>query len=175
MNMRKLQMAAAALSCVGMLTAPVASAAPAGQLPRPADVALNADGALSGQLVTSQGAAIASAPVVIMQNGREITRITTDANGNFQLADLRGGVYEVAAPGHLAQYRVWAPGTAPPAASKGLMVVSGDTAVLGQTGGAGGALGKVTAWIAEHPLMTAGIVAAAVAIPLAVDDDDNAS
>ncbi|MEQ8211468.1 MAG: carboxypeptidase-like regulatory domain-containing protein [Lacipirellulaceae bacterium] len=167
----KIQFAAAAVACASMLISPIAMAAPAAKQARPSDIALRDGGVLVGQIMTPQGTAVASAPVSIQKNGREIIRVATNAKGEFTVAHLKGGVYQVAAPGHQGSYRLWAPKTAPPAASTGLMAVAGDQAVLGNHGA--GPFATVTNWVATHPIMTAGIVAAAVAIPLAVDDDDD--
>ena len=173
----RFQSLAATVSCIGMLLSPVATATPLDQSAAPADVALSADGVLVGQVVNAQGAALHQVPVSIAQDGREVIRVVTDAKGEFAVRGLRGGVYQITTPGRQGTYRVWAPRTAPPAASKGLLAVAGDDAVLGQyaPAAAGGAMGAVTGWIAAHPLMTAGIIATAIAVPLAIDDDDDAS
>ncbi|QDS99819.1 carboxypeptidase-like regulatory domain-containing protein [Adhaeretor mobilis] len=179
-----LQFVAAAFACAGMLVSP-ALAAPVAKQAAPSDIALRDGGVLVGQLTTPQGTALEAAPVSIQQNGRELIRVATNDKGEFTVAGLKGGVYQVAAPGHQGIYRMWAPRTAPPAASTGLMAVAGDQAILGQyasdcapacgTCASTGPFASVTGWISQHPIMTAGIVAAAIAIPLAIDDDDDAS
>jgi hypothetical protein len=69
-------------------------------------------------------------------------------------------------------YRLWAEQTAPPAANDGVLVVHGDDAVRGNSCNpcGGGLLG-----VLANPWVLAAIVAAAIAIPLALDDDDDAS
>ncbi len=59
-------------------------------------------------------------------------------------------------------YRLWAPETAPPAAGKSALIVSDATAVRGQAT----RLGQFLA----NPLVIAGIVATAVAVPVAVHE-----
>ncbi|MCA9234375.1 MAG: carboxypeptidase regulatory-like domain-containing protein [Planctomycetales bacterium] len=182
MKVRQLQGLAAAAACMCMLAAP-ALAAPTGQAAaHPSDVALAAGGELVGQLVDAQGAPLANAPVSIQSQGREVVQATTDAQGQFRITGLKGGVYEIVAPGHYQAYRFWAPRTAPPAATAGvLMVADGDLARAQYGAGAPcapckpGPFGTAMGWVAQHPLLTAGIVAAAIAIPLAIDDDDPAS
>jgi len=179
-----LQFVAAAFACAGMLVSP-AMAAPVAKQAAPSDIALRDGGVLVGQLTSPQGTALEAAPVSIQQNGRELIRVATNDKGEFTVAGLKGGVYQVAAPGHQGVYRLWAPRTAPPAASNGLMAVAGNQAILGQcgpcgsgscgTGCAPGPFAGITGWVSQHPIMTAGIIAAAVAIPLAIDDDDDAS
>ncbi len=181
---------AVALSCVGMLTSPVAgavvpvvSASLVAQAP--GDVALHTGGVLVGQLLDAQGVGVAAASVTVQKGGQEIARVITSKDGKFAVAGLKGGVHLVSTPGQQGVYRLWAPRTAPPAARKGLMLVSNTDVVRGQCGcgapvcgsacGAGGGAGGggVGNWIATHPIITAGAIAAAVAIPLALDDDDS--
>ena len=111
--------------------------------------------------------------LALFKNGKEIARLETDQRGRFAVNGLKGGVYQVATVGQQGVYRMWAPRTAPPVAKKGLILVSGDV-VRGQGYGPGpsGPFSTVTGWISQHPLMTAGIIATAIAIPLAIDDDD---
>ncbi len=183
MKVRKLQLLAVTLSCVGMLTSPLAMAAPPNAMPK--DVVLHDGGVLLGQIVDSQGGALIDAPVVLMSGTKEIARAQTDRGGKFSVAGLKGGVYEVASPGHRGLYRLWAPQTAPPAAQQGLMLVTANDFVRGQDCGCGvvdcggacgagyhqGPLRRAAVWMANHPVITAGAIAAAIAIPLAVDDD----
>jgi|GEM_PF-635641 len=144
------------------------------QVPAPRDVVLEGQGVLRGQIVNAQGLAVVNTPVSLQTGGKEVARVLTDKTGNFQAAGLKGGVYQVASNGHQGVYRLWAPRTAPPAATQGLRIVSQPADVVrGQLGPGGGPFATVGQWIAEHPIMTAGAVAAAVAIPIAIDDDDD--
>jgi hypothetical protein len=81
-------------------------------------------------------------------------------------------------------YRAWAPRTAPPSANRAILAVAREDSVRGQyappiaAAPAGpGPFGKTMNWISDHPLITAGIVATAIAVPVAIaaDDDDPAS
>jgi hypothetical protein len=141
------------------------------------DVALQANGVLVGQLTDSQGQPLANVPVSVVTNGKEIARCQTSPTGVFQAADMHGGVVQIVAANNARVCRLWAPGSAPPAAQQGVLMVAGDV-VRGQcdavgcgscVGGHGGGLLGV---MLDRPLVTAGIIGAAVAIPLAVDDDD---
>lgn len=146
------------------------------------DVALQANGVLVGQLTDSQGQPLANVPVSVVTNGKEIARCQTSPTGAFQAADLRGGVVQIVAGNTSRTCRLWAPETAPPAAQQGVLMVSQGDVVRGQccgapvtcgscVGGRGGLLGVML----DHPLVTAGVVGAAVAIPLAVGDDNPAT
>ena len=140
----------------------------------PQDVILGEGGLLSGQLLNEQGAVMPLSPVSLQANGKELARLTTDKNGQFHVKGLRGGVYQVASVGHQGVYRFWAPKTAPPAAQKQLTLVSHNDVVRGQfTAPPGNPFSSIGQFIAEHPIMTAGAVASAIAIPLALDDDDD--
>ncbi len=196
MNRKWICAVMAVLSCMGML-APPSLAAVAEAAVR--DVALHEGGVLLGQVVDAQGAAKVAVPVSVVLTGKEIARVKTDAAGKFAVPNLRGGVYEINSAGHRGVYRLWSPQTAPPAAGKGLMLVSESDLVRGQDCGSGvpgcgdgcstGSNGRadgygraggyrrggVFGWMADHPIITAGSIAAAIAIPLAVDDDDPSS
>lgn len=162
-------------------TAPAAVAAPkvVATMPvvqTPRDVVLQENGVLLGRIVDAQGVAVAKAPVSLQTGGKEVKRVVTDEAGRFQAQGLKGGVYQVASTGHQGNYRLWAPQTAPPAAAKGMSIVAQPADVVrGQYGpvGSPGPLASAGQWIAEHPIITAGAVAAAIAIPIAVADDDD--
>jgi hypothetical protein len=137
----------------------------------PQDVALAEGGVLTGQVVNTAGKPQAMAPVSLVTGGKEIARVTTDKQGQFRVASLKGGVYQVSTNGKTGVYRFWAPRTAPPSSLNGLNMVSGNQIVRGQMGG--GPLASAGQWIAEHPIITAAGIATAIAVPLALDDDDD--
>ncbi len=139
----------------------------------PQDVALADGGVLTGQVVDTAGKPQAMAPVALQTGGQEIARVTTDTEGQFRVASLKGGVYQVSTNGNSGVYRFWAPRTAPPASLKGLNMVSGNQIVRGQMGG--GPLASMGQWIAEHPIITAAGIATAIAVPIALSDDDDPS
>lgn len=193
MKIKRFRVLVVALSCVGMVTSPMAmasaapvSAAQVAQAPR--DVSLHQGGVLVGQMLDAQGKAIAGATVQVQAAGKQVASVQTDARGQFQVTGLRGGMHEVATAGQRDVYRLWAPQTAPPAAQQGLMLVSGTDLVRGQGcgvgcgsgvncgsacgfgGGGGGGIGN---WMANHPIITAGAIATAIAVPLALSDDDD--
>jgi hypothetical protein len=167
---KSLKFAVAALSCLGMLLSPtVMAAAP---LTAPSDVALRDGGVLVGQVVDAQGVAAAMATVTLANHQQEIARVRTDEQGKFSLPGLRGGVYQISSQGHESMYRLWAPNTAPPVAQQGVTLVVGNDVVRGQYGNTAGPFGSMAQWIADHPLITASVIGAAIAIPIALSDDD---
>jgi hypothetical protein len=160
-----IQGAAVALACLGMFVGQIARAAQ----PLVTDVALGHGGVLVGKVVDRQGAAQAGVAVRVAQQGEVVATVETNGQGEFQVADLRGGVYQIETSQGVGVYRLWAEQTAPPSANDGVLIVSGDDAVRGNQNG-GGLLG-----VLANPWVLALIVAAAIAIPLALDDDDDDS
>ncbi|MBC8351317.1 MAG: carboxypeptidase regulatory-like domain-containing protein [Planctomycetes bacterium] len=158
---KSLKAFAVTLACIGLLAGQMAQAAS----PIIRDVALQPGGVLNGQVLNEQAVAQGQAKVAVVYKGKPLTVTETDKEGRFVLTGLEPGVYEL----HLAQgggaYRAWAPRTAPPVAEQGVMLVQDSRVVRGLHQG-GGHFG----WLA-NPWVLAAIVALAIAIPLAVDDD----
>ena len=176
---------AAAIACLGMVLPPSAFAVTPTTI-ETNDVALRAGGLLVGQVIDPQGVAKPGTSVSVQFSGTEVVRTTTDANGIFAAQGLRGGQYQLVTPDGIRVCRLWAPDTAPPSAHPAALVVSGGDVVRGQGQGPpcgnecapaqrGGPMNSWVGWIKAHPYITAGTVAAAIAIPLALADDDNDS
>jgi hypothetical protein len=165
MKFKSLGTVAAAVACMGMMLPPAALAeAPvAGNN----DIALRHGGVLVGQVVDQQGVAKAGTPVSIHYGKQEVARTTTDANGVFAAKGLRGGQYELLTLDGVSVCRLWAPDTAPPTARSAALVVSGNDVVRGQY------MGSWIDWMKAHPYITAGVVATAIAVPVAVAASDN--
>jgi hypothetical protein len=140
---------------------------------RVVDVALGHNGVLYGQLLDRQGRQL---PITAIQltNGHNEWVTYTDAEGNFRVEGLVGSTYQVHAAGQTEIVRMWAEGTAPPKASEGLLLVHDSSVVLGQHCGSPVCGSMICA--AKHPLanpfILGGIVAAAVAIPVAIHNHD---
>jgi hypothetical protein len=94
--------------------------------PEVVDVALGRRGRLSGQVINPTGARVSGAAVVIRHDDQRVAEMTTDANGRFAVEGLRSGIYRVSAPNAEVAVRAWAAGTAPPAASDEIPVVSDE-------------------------------------------------
>ena len=143
-----------------------------------ADVQLQTGGLLHGQLVDKQGNALAATNIVVT-NDRAQWQTQTDAQGRFQIAGLSGSTYRMAVGQQVQMIRAWSPGTAPPKTVTGLLVVKDNGVVLGQHC-ASPVCGSAIA-AAKHPLANpwifGGLVAAAIAIPVAIhnSDDDSAT
>ena len=99
--------------------------------------------------------------VALRSGDQELGAAKTDQAGRFAFSGLRGGVYQLATAESQGVVRVWAPRTAPPYAQQGVMLVSGESVVRGQ------AFRNIGSF-ASHPWVMAGIIATAVAVPIAI-------
>ncbi len=132
------------------------------------DVALGSHGSLTGQLLDTQGRHCPGQLVVVQRQGSEPQKTETDQNGRFTISGLTGGTYQVATIDSLAVCRCWTEKTAPPAARKDLLLVSGTGVQRGQM-----PFGEM---IFSAPVLIALVIAAAIAIPIAVhNSQDDAS
>lgn len=181
----KLQIAqrfAAVLACAGMLAQPALAGAPVAApqaAPAVADVALAEGGLFTGKVVNAQGAPIAKTEVSVRLADEEVAKATTNEEGVFAVTGLRSGLYTVVAENGQVTYRVWDAGVAPPVANQSALIVTGDEVLAGQYPGYGapmphqGGHPGILGWVREHPLLVGGAIAAAIAIPIAVADDDD--
>lgn len=128
------------------------------------DVALDDGGVLRGQVVDPQGRPLPGISVYVRQQQRQVATALTDSNGNFELGGLQGGIYQVEAAQSHATCRLWAARTAPPAAQRAAMIVAAGNTVRGQIDA------RRYFWPA---LIVTGVVGAAIAIPIAVNNSNN--
>ena len=173
--------AAEQAASISATTAPTARAGTAIPI---ADIQLQPKGRFSGQIVNAQGQPQSGIPVILQGRGQQLKTIS-DGQGWFHYEGLSGGSYRLEANGQLNLCRLWAPGTAPPKANQQLLLVEQNgQIVLGQYCGSpvcGSPVGGAGSYIKTaltHPLVIGGIVAAAIAIPVAIhnaDDDDSGS
>lgn len=166
MRIQTAQRFLAAIACVGMLV-PQSALAEASHIDQVADVALRDGGLFVGKVVNAHGKPIADTEVTLRQAGVEVAATKTNQEGVFAAQGLRGGQYEVVADGGSVAYRLWAPETAPPAASTSALVVTGGEVINGNYGGG------IMRFVREHPMLVAAGVATAIAVPIAVADDDD--
>lgn len=153
---------------------PASSAAAITHANHIADVALLENGLLTGRIVDSASQAVAGANVQLLSNGQAIVSTQTDANGVFAVAGLRGGVHQVSTPQGTYACRLWAPGTAPPGAGQALEIGGESVIARGQWGPPSAANNFVrrAKVLATNPFVVGGVVAAAVAIPVAIHNAD---
>lgn len=147
---------------------------------RIADISLSNGGMLTGQVFDPALQPVAGATVAIQSGGHTLATTTTDARGAFAVKGLRGGVHQISTGESVETCRLWAEGTAPPAAQANVKLVPGQV-VRGQQycepcSPHPTIHQKTKAWC-TNPCIVGGIVGAAVAGPIILHnlDDDNDS
>lgn len=134
-------------------------------------------GLLVGRVLDEQGSPVSHQEVFVTAAGHKVATTRTDEHGVFAVSGLRGGVHMVVCGEAGRLTRFWTAGTAPPGAQKGMFVVSNDAIVRGQWGpppAANGWIQHTKRW-GSNPFVVAGVITAAVAIPVALLEDDDPS
>jgi hypothetical protein len=145
------------------------------QVRKSIDVTLQSDDVLIGHLVDQTGIARADVPVTVYASSHVIAVEATDAAGIFRVKNMRPGTYTIVVGDTVRTCRIWDAVTAPPSANKSVLLVSGDT-VRGQLmNGGSGRIGGVLGRAVSDPWIVGGLVATAIAVPLATRDNDDAS
>jgi hypothetical protein len=129
------------------------------------DSELDANGTWQGVVVTPQGVAVPRAHLQLWSAPRkQIASVAvTNETGRFRFERVRPGSYTLRCDEEVRIYRLWKSGTAPPAAGNRALVVLGDAVTRG----------KLYDWAAAHPAITYVGIAAAIAVPFAVIDQDS--
>ncbi|QDS88636.1 hypothetical protein EC9_28270 [Rosistilla ulvae] len=135
------------------------------------DLALDQAGNLNGSIVDVAGQPVQGATVVIGQQTEHVTTVKTNERGEYSVQGLNPGVYQVASFAGLRTFRVWNADNAPKDSVKGVIDVTDTNTYRGQRGGGEGLLLRLL----KSPLVWTAVIAAAIVIPLALDDDDDAS
>jgi len=151
------------LAIVGICLPELALAAPPTAPPAVIDVAMADGGVLHGQVVDLQGGNTTGVSVSVRSQDKEITRTTTAKDGRFAVQGLRGGVYQVAAGEGQGVYRLWTAKAAPPSAQKNAIVFTQ------------GFFGGGPKMLLANPIIVAGVVATAVAVPVAIANSNPSS
>jgi hypothetical protein len=143
------------LGVVGICVPELAFAAPPVAAPAVVDVALSNGGVLHGQLIDLRGSSAAGVPVSVKAQNKQVVSTVTAKDGQFTVPGLRGGVYQVAAGEGQGVYRLWTAKAAPPSAQKNAIVFTG-------------LFGGSPKMLLANPVVVAGVVATAIAVPVAV-------
>jgi hypothetical protein len=134
---------AAALAALGMcLPAPaLADDAPAAKRPeaqksaevkaqKVKDVALTRSGTFVGRVIDNGGKPLDGVVVRLTRRGEESSaETTTDGDGRFRFAKLKGGIYQLQTPQSETTYRMWSADAAPAQALK-TVVINGTGPVM---------------------------------------------
>ncbi|QDV12514.1 hypothetical protein CA51_23990 [Rosistilla oblonga] len=138
------------------------------------DLALDQQGNLNGSVVDVDGKPVQGATVVIGQQTEHVTTVKTNDEGVYSVKGLKPGVYQVVSFAGLRTYRVWNADSAPEGSVKGAIGVTDTKTFRGQCDERGGDE-SLCLRLLKSPLVWTAVIAAAIAIPLALDDDDDAS
>ncbi len=162
-----------ALACWGLLlpaswlqAAPPDTARPLQQPPAD-DVQLDRAGTLHLLALDARGVAAPGASVTVRATTATLVAAKTDAQGRLSVGPLRGGIYRVTTGGHTRSFRTWAAGTAPPNAKPVATIVIGEDVVRGQM--------PLEDVFSSDAFVVGGLVAAAIAIPIAVHGSRNST
>lgn len=99
------------------------------------DVALTSGNKLAIQVVDAQGKPHVGTPLTIRAAGKTVHDSVTGKDGQVVLSQLKPGVYEVTSGTRVGIYRLWAPQTAPPRVTTGILLIDQDGVVRGSRGG----------------------------------------
>lgn len=91
------------------------------------DVSLNHESILEGYLIDPFGKVLKETSVTLVQNRKVIWTGRTDADGHFQVRGLSTGIYRVDSDRLTANCRIWSSETAPPRASRSLLLTRDPT------------------------------------------------
>ena len=81
---------------------------------------------------TPDGKPVPNANVSLRYRGKTIAAAKSSDKGAFTVTGLRGGTHNVVVGSLISPVRLWANGTAPKSASRGLVVAASETVVRGQ-------------------------------------------
>jgi hypothetical protein len=135
--------------------------------PQIRDVELRSDGQLVGQIAKVNGQPAAAQQLIAIQDGRHLGVVTSDQLGRFRITGLHGGLFQIVSGGRITLCRGWADGTAPPVASRELLLVQPGVIERGQR--------PFRDLIFADPVMVGLVIAAAVAVPIAVSNSRSES
>ncbi|HUT91814.1 MAG TPA: carboxypeptidase-like regulatory domain-containing protein [Thermoguttaceae bacterium] len=166
-----IQRAALWLAVVGFCVpqAAIAGVPSAKKAPVIVDVALRDGGVLVGQVLHVQGSPLTDVPVVLRSGDRQLGVSKTDEAGLFAFRGVRSGVYQVVAAERQGTYRLWPQKTAPPSAKPGALIVVGKDTVRGQRAA------RTFRNLMANPWVVGGIIATAVAVPVAIHNCGSSS
>lgn len=164
-KIRCFKVAVAWLAMAGMCVPQIAFAAspdrPRRVIP---DIALRDGGVLLGQVVKTDGSPVPGAPIALRNGSQELGAATANSAGYFAFSGLRTGTYQVTTTGSAGTYQVWTAEAAPPVAQPGVLLVTNGETVRGQM-----QPGPFFGLLAQ-PILIGGLVAAAIAVPVAVSN-----
>lgn len=167
--------ATAPIHAVAQAPAVQASSAPTG-VPTIIDVELRPDGLLIGQLVSSGGKPTPNTQVKLVTSDGVEASTKTNVDGGFAFKRVKG-VVTIKSERASTVLRSWKPGLAPPNSAVAVLLVEGQDMARGQhyVGMGANTFVDRSKRLLANPLFVAGVIGTAVAIPVAIANDDSAS
>ncbi|RMF97053.1 MAG: hypothetical protein D6741_10420 [Planctomycetota bacterium] len=129
------------------------------------DIELDENGFLQGVVVNMEGVPIKETPLSLFQGTKKVAVGKTNNLGQFRLGPFAGGSYHLMVRDYVLVLRTWKNKTAPPNAKPAVLVVIGDQTTRGQR-----PIGEL---FHSDVVVVGGLVAAAIAIPLATANDNS--
>lgn len=117
----------ALLICLTALHADPPKRPLARQPERTLDISLNSEAVLEGYLIDPFGKVLKETRVSLIQNRKVVWTGKTNADGHFQVKGLSTGVYRVDSDRLSANCRIWTRDSAPPRASRSLLLTRDPT------------------------------------------------
>jgi hypothetical protein len=131
------------------------------------DIALSKDGMLRGRLLDAAGQPISNWALVVVNGEHRRFDARTDINGRFAVGPMRGGVCAIITGSHVAQVRVWADRTAPPAAVAQIDLIPFDVGEGHEFRGQS----PIGEFFCSDRFLFAAVLAGAVIIPVAIQSN----
>ena len=127
---------------------------------RPAtlDTSAQSDGMIRGRLVDPRGNGVSQSMLRLHQGNQVFAKAETDASGRFVIPSPPPGGYQLTDGRWVQSLRIWAPGTAPPAAGQEILIVAPGPVIAGQ-------VAPLRYWMSNPNVMLA-TAAIAIAIPI---------
>ncbi|MCX7421579.1 MAG: hypothetical protein NT013_18815 [Planctomycetia bacterium] len=133
--------------------------------PKPTDIVLHPGNIIAGEVFTADGKPLAETEVIVQIGRHEVARVSTNRLGEFAVEVPRGGVYVVASNGGTLLVRAWTATAAPPTSLEKITIAPQTTVIRAQNQGGG--------FDPLLGLLLAGGIAAAIAIPIALNNSGN--
>ena len=132
---------------------------------KPLDIVLLPGNVIVGQVLDADGTPQPEAEVTVSVGRYEVVRVITDHMGEFAAEVPRGGVYLIASGSSTSIVRAWTATAAPPNALYRITLAPQTTVIRAQ--GPGGGIDPLLG------LLLVGGIAAAIAIPVALNNNGN--
>ncbi len=106
--------------------------------PAAIDVAMAKNGMVVGRVLNADQTGAKDTEVSIRQGKLEVAKVVTDQDGRFEIANLKGGLYVVAANSGYGLFRFWTAKSAPPKSHQQVLLMSKSIVVRAQNNNDGG-------------------------------------